>query len=297
MDYRIRMERILNIPCCHRVPVGGLLLLVCLLSFFPPFTFAGEGNPKPLWELGLAGISGYGPDYPAADESRLHGIVIPYFIYRGDIFRAGDKGIARGRFVHTDRLEFDLSLDGSFDTESDDNDARRGMPDLDYLFEVGPRLQIRLARDVMNGWIDLELPVRGVIATDFSSLSYQGIVFHPQLAWQHDNFWGARTRLKIGAGPIFATEEFMAYFYEVEPRFQTPQRSAFLAEGGYLGSEAQVIAMKEITDNFSLFGTLQLDMYKGSTNEDGPLFRDDFTVNLRLGLIWRPFQSKKQASD
>ena len=35
---------------------------------------------------------------------------------------------------------------GSFAAEPDDNDARRGLPDLDYLGELGPRLQITLAR-------------------------------------------------------------------------------------------------------------------------------------------------------
>ena len=275
----------------------GILLLVLLLLLQSAFTRAEERRDKPLWELGLVGIGGYGPDYPAADESQLKGLPLPYLIYRGKILRAGDKGLVRGRFFRSERLEFDLSLEGSFDAESDDNFMRRGMPDLDYLFEIGPRLQITLKKDVMKGKLDLELPLRAVIATDFTSLSYEGLVFHPQLAWQDDDFLGSGTRLKVGAGPIFFSEKFMDYFYEVEPRFATSGRTAFNARSGYLGSELQVAAIKKLGKHLSIFQSIGLDFYEGSANNESSLFRDDFTVSFRVGLIWRAYQSTQKADE
>ena len=74
-----------------RFSIISILLVLFCISFF------AADNNKPLWEIGLVGIAGYVPDYPSSDENRLNGIVLPYFIYRGEIFRAGDKDIIRGR--------------------------------------------------------------------------------------------------------------------------------------------------------------------------------------------------------
>jgi outer membrane protein len=268
------------------------VLSILFLFLAVPFAFAGE-RMKPLWEAGLAGIGGYVPDYPSSDENRADGIILPYLIYRGEIFRAGDKGIARGRILRSERAEFDLSLDGSFDTESDDNIARKGMPDLDYLFELGPRLQITLTDHFLTGKVDLEIPARGVIATDFSSLSLEGIVFQPQIAWQHYDLFGTGTKFKISAGPIFATEDFMDYFFEVQPRYATPERAAFDARGGYLGSEITLAGIRDIRDFLSVIGDFKIGYYRGSANDDSPLFRDDVTLSVRIGLLWRPFRSKR----
>lgn len=279
------------------VRIFGLCVLFILsLALAVPYAFAG-GIEKPLWEAGLAGISGYVPDYPSSDENRADWIVLPYLVYRGEVFRAGDKGIARSRLVRSERVEFDLSLDGSFETESEDNLARRGMPDLDYLFELGPRLQITLTDRFQGGKIDLEFPARGVIATDFSSASLEGIVFQPQIAWQHGNFLGTGTRFKLSFGPILATEDFMDYFFEVEPRYATRERPAYDGRGGYLGSELALSGIREIRDFLSIIGDIKIDYLKGSSNEDSPLFRDDITVSVRIGLLWTPFRSKRMARE
>lgn len=273
-----------------------ILFIIPLFLFAAQGAFAGERD-KPLWEIGLVGIGGYIPDYPSSNEDRVKGIVLPYLVYRGKIIRAGDKGIARGRIIRSDRVEFDLSLDGSFDTDSDDNLARRGMPDLDYLFEVGPRLQVTLTDHFWGGKVDLEIPARGVMATDFSSLSFKGAVLYPQLAWQQDNLWGTGTRFKISAGPIFATEKFMDYFFEVEPRFATPERPAFNAQGGYLGSEMRLSAIRKIRADLSILGDVKINFYDGSQNDNSPLFRDESSISIRAGLLWAPFRSKQKVSE
>ena len=118
---------------------------------------AAEGG-QPLFELGLVGGGGYLPDYPAADESHLRGLALPYFAYRGEIIRSDEKGLLRGRLIQTDDIEFDISLNGSFPVDSDDNDDRRGLPDLDWLGEIGPRVQFTVARAPGgSAKVDLEL--------------------------------------------------------------------------------------------------------------------------------------------
>lgn len=255
---------------------------------------AEEDGGKPLVELGVIGGGGYVPDYPAAGQNHFNAIGAPYLIYRGKILRAGDKGIVRGRFIDTERVEFDVSLDGSYRADSDDNDARRGMPDLDYLGEVGPRLQITLARAARDAKIDLELPLRAVFSTDLTDLNYRGIVFHPEIAYQHANFFSPKLRFKLGVGPIFATSELMDYFYEVEPQFATAGRPAYSADAGYLGSQIGLRMAKQVTERFQVFGLASLGLYYGAANEDSPLYREDATWSVGLGAAWSFYQSERR---
>lgn len=281
-------------------PLQTRLTIVFLIVWcFHPIalTAAAESTPKPLWEIGLTGGGGWVPDYPAADEYHVVGLVLPYAIYRGVIFRAGDDGIARGRFFRHSRLEFDIGLGGSFPTDSSRNSARRGMPDLDLLLEAGPRLKIRLANLTATSYLSLRLAVRPVISVDLSHIGYRGIVFNPQLVYTHLNLFNSKTRFVARLGPVFATERFMDYFYDVEPRFATPQRPAFNAKSGYLGSELTLSALLPLTNRVSVFGAMQVGYYAGATNQHSPLFRDQVNVGVGLGMLWSVFQSKKHAAD
>ena len=125
------------------------------------------GTPtKPLWELCVAGGALYSPDYPAADKNSLHLLALPYVIYRGDFLRLGKDSIVKGVFIDNNYAELNLSLAASFNSNSNHNNARRGMPDLDYLVEIGPQLKIKLGK-LFGGRTELQLPVRAVFSTDF----------------------------------------------------------------------------------------------------------------------------------
>ncbi len=134
---------------------------------------AQEIAGEPLWELGVAAGVGSLPDYPAADQNHVRALALPFIRYRGDILRSDEKGLVRGRFIRTPDVEFDISLNGSFPARSDKNTARAGMPDIDWLGEVGPRLEWTVARaagDIAR--VTLELPVRTVWSTDFKAVCF-----------------------------------------------------------------------------------------------------------------------------
>jgi len=249
---------------------------------------------KPLFELGLAGGGGYLPDYPAAGQNHGHAIALPFFAYRGDVVRSDEKGLLRGRFIRTESVEFDVSLNGSFAVDADDNDARRGMPDLDHLGEVGPRLQITLARAARDARIDLELPVRAVFSTDFSAIDFRGFTFAPQLAYQHDRFFDPTTEFKLGIGPIFATVELMEYFYEVPRSFATARRRAYAADAGYLGTRIEAAAFGRIFPRVQGFFGGRIDFHHGAANESSPLFRERTTYTIGAGLILSLVQSERR---
>jgi len=151
-------------------------------------------------------------------------------VYRGDFLRIDREGM-RARLFDTDRVELNVSLNGAIPVNSDDSDARSGMPDLDPTFEIGPSLNVVLARPAERHTLKLKLPVRSVIATDFGSTEQAGWIFNPD---SRDVFGGWNTGLSLG--PLFGNRKYHAYYYEVAPEFATPSRPAYSASGGYSGT-------------------------------------------------------------
>lgn len=251
------------------------------------------GGRDALWEVGIGGGGSYAPHYPAADESKPDGLALPYLIYRGDIFRLGDDSIAKGVFVETERVEFDVSLDASFDADSDDNKARRGMPDLDFLGEIGPQLAIVL-RQWQASRLELELPVRAVFSTDFGDFDHRGYVFNPELSWQSRGVWeGAGVSVELGAS--FATEKLQDYFYEVEAAFATPERAAYDADGGYMGSELGVGVSFGVGERARVFVGGDAAYHGGAANEGSVLHRDEVTFSVSAGFLWSLYESEARA--
>lgn len=249
---------------------------------------AQEQEERPLFEAGVLGAGGIFPDYPASAQSHAHALPIPYLIYRGQSFQLA-PGSARGVLVNTPAVSFDVSASGAFRSSHDDA-ARYGMPGLDYMGQIGPRLNVLLAHDAMYAKIDFELAVRAVFSTDLSSIAYRGFVSHPELAYTHANFMNTGGQLKVGIGPEFATTRLMDYFYQVQPQFVIPGRPAYEAHGGYLGSELDVTYRYRLNQRINIIGFVQPALYSGATNEGSPLFKRQYGVSAGVALsfsFWR----------
>ena len=277
-----------------------LALTVCGICFAEDKINASDNKntTRPLWELGFGAGGGWIPDYPAAGQNHFKGLPIPWVVYRGDIFRVGDRrGLLRGRFLNTDKYEFDISLQAAFPVDSGDNNARRGMPDLDWLAGIGPQLRVKLFNNPGINRLNLNFPVRAIFSTDLSSFENRGFVVNPKLAYRHENLTNKKLQLLASIGPIFATGKLMDYFYTVKPQFATLTRPAFDAEGGYLGSELTVFLSTKPAEKLRFFGGARVGLYTGAKNEDSPLFRDDLTVGVFAGFVWSIWQSERRVPD
>ena len=257
-----------------------------------------SNDTKPLWEIGIGAFAGRLPDYPAAGQSTYRALAVPYVVYRGDFWRVGgeeNRGAVSGRFVKNEKFEFDITLSAAFPVDSADNNARRDMPDLDFLFGIGPQLIFKLINEPGRRKLDLNLQARAVYATDFSSLSHQGYVFNPKLSYTREHVSTLDLNVFTSAGPLFATEELMDYFYAVKPEFATPQRPAFDADAGYLGSEITLGISKRFNNRFRAVLGSRLGIYSGATNRDSPLFKDELNLGAFAAFVWVFAQSERPA--
>ena len=170
---------------------------------------AAEELPNvPRWEAGLAAGGGYLSDYPGADQSHLRGIVVPVLFYRGPILRVDQSGI-RGRFLNTPDLELELTATAAFDARN--NDARAGMPELDYLFGVGPQLIYKGLHAF--GAPTLHLKLRALMSTDLHRIDERGFSIDPELRWHFRPLAGSPGVLSVSLESTFASRGLTKYFY------------------------------------------------------------------------------------
>lgn len=272
------------------------LIGVWLVGFMPGLAAALPAEPVaadevPLWEVGLVAAGGRLPDYPAASESHVRALALPYAIYRGPVFRFGDRGAARGILLDDGTLELDLGLNGAFGVDSDNNDAREGMDNLDFLIEVGPRLTYRLWPEGSDHELDLQVAARAVISTDLANWRYQGFTINPSLSYTRNALFGQDLRSTVSIAPLFGFGGLNRYFYRVGEGEIRADRPAYDADDGYIGTEIGTGLSIGLFGNLRLFGGVQVGLWQGAANSDSPLHEEDVTLTIGGGLRWSIWQS------
>ena len=262
--------------------------------------FEALNERQPLWEVGVGGGAIEVPNYPASGERNVVALALPYAIYRGDIFRVGGQGGARAVFVENNTLELDVSFSGAFAADSDDDTVREGMPELDYLFEVGPQFIYKIKEFSFdaggNARLNAQMQTRAVFSSDFGGIDARGYVFEPTLRYQQRGVFTPDTGFSLAARMTWATEKLHDYFYQVAPEYETEFRSAYNATGGYLGAELSASLAFPIIDNLRGFLGASMQFNGGSANEDSPLYEKDITYSLGIGFVWRGYKSERKAN-
>lgn len=244
----------------------------------------------PVWEVGFGGVTTSLPHYPGSDQRRILALPFPYLVYRSDWLRV-DGGSVSGVFVEDENLVVDVSLNGSLSVNSDDNDARDGMDDLDFTVELGPSIEYKLTDfDSRLGRVDARVAVRAVLSTDFGSLDYQGLVFNPSVKaiWNFQPRWNSSLQLSSR----WATADFHDYFYGVDDEFATPDRAAYDGTSGYSGTRLSgSLWYRGESYSVGLFAVQGL--LGGSVYDDSPLFRQNSSTTVGVSFIVRLYKSEE----
>lgn len=262
-------------------------LLFCAVAALP-----ARAQQLPVFEVGVAGGGGSIPAYPASSQNQVRGLVVPYLIYRGNVLRSDDGGV-RARTSLMDGVELSVSASGGVNASSDDVTARQGMPDLQWLGEVGPNLRFILWRgenEASPARLVLDTPVRAVFSTDWSSVSFRGFTFAPDIAYERLHVFSQYARLRVSAGLLFGTDAYADYFYDVAPEYARPGRPAYNAQAGYVGARVSVSYRLPITERLSVVVGGRIENFSGSANADSPLYRSEWNGTVVAGFafsLWR----------
>jgi outer membrane protein len=240
----------------------------------------------PLWEAG-AGAAVVGlPDYRGADQGRAWILPFPYLVYRGEVLKADERRV-RGLFFKRERAELDISVNAQPPVDSGDNDARRGMPDLDPLVEIGPSLNLLLHRSAdRRTEVELRFPLRAAFATDFSYVDFAGWVFQPNLNVDfRDPFGQAGWKSGFLVGPMFSDRRYNEYYYAVDPAFSMAGRPAYNPAGGYAGTQL-IATLSKRFPRFWVGGFARWDTLNGAAFADSPLVKTRHYFAAGIAAAW-----------
>ncbi len=260
-----------------------LALCAVLLGWGILTSVSTPAAQEPLWEIGGGiGVASI-PDYRGSDERHTYVLPIPYFVYRGDRFKV-DRGGVRSDLVQTDGAVLDISVNLGPPAKSDKNQARAGMPDLDPVIEAGPSVQWLLyANQNRDRKLALLLPMHAVMTTRFE---YIGWLFSPRLNVDFLNLGpGSGWDLGAAVGPLYASEKYHDYYYEVRQEFATPTRPVYEARAGYSGSRVTLSLSKHFP-SFWVGAFARYDRLNGAVFEDSPLMRTDHSLMAGFGVSW-----------
>ena len=241
----------------------------------------------PLWEVGVGTGLFSAPHYLGSDQRSNYILPLPYAIYRGEYIQSGHGGLG-GKIYDSQRLDLRISLGGAIAVDSEDNDARTGMPDLGYMLEVGPTLQYSLVKSP-SSIIRLDLPVRAAFSFD-SQVNFRGITTNPKLYTKH-HF--GRLKLATSLGPSFGTKHYHDYFYSIEKSYILPDRGFYIAQSGYTGFRAGMSLSKTWE---KIYSGIFINYYnlKGARNQDSPLMKSNHYLSFGIAVSWIFLNSKKQ---
>jgi len=257
----------------------GLLLAAGLLA-----ASGAAAKEEPLWEYGFGAGAVAFQDYPGSQTTHAYPVPIAYLRYNGDFLKADRNGL-RGRLLDQDR--FELNLSGSGTVPAPNDRLRAGMPGLKTTVEIGPSLDLHLAKSA-DGRVrlDLRLPVRAAYTVESSPRSL-GLVYEPKLNLDLAAPAGLTGwNLGLWAGPLFNDRRYHAYFYAVDPGYATAQRPAYEPHGGaYSGSQAGAAWSKRYP-RFWFGSYLHVDSLAGASFEDSPLVRRRYDWSAGFGFAW-----------
>ncbi|HKU16815.1 MAG TPA: MipA/OmpV family protein [Steroidobacteraceae bacterium] len=255
--------------------------------------FSVHAEEKPLWEFGLGVGAIAFPDYRGSDETHVYPVPVPYFVYRGEFLKADREGL-RGLLFDREFAELSISADATIPVNSEDNAARRGMPDLKPTVELGPSLEVHLwHNERRTSKLDVVLPLRVPVTLESSPRSLQWI-FAPRLNIDFADFAGhTGWNFGAGVGPVFAAERFHDYYYSVPARFATPTRPEYRADGGYSGMHV-LAALSKRFPKYWVGAFLRYDWLAGAQFEDSPLVRREHSLAGGFGIAWMIGESKRK---
>jgi outer membrane scaffolding protein for murein synthesis (MipA/OmpV family) len=236
----------------------------------------------PRVELGLATATFKTPHYPSSSQDRARSATIPIIIYRGDYLISDDDGI-RSELADTNNYNFNLSFGVSFPADNSDNKARIGMPDIDWIFELGPAFEYFFQRKE-DRQFSLRTGLRGAVTTDFGFTKYLGHVIHPILSYRKF-FDDMKARISFRAGSIWANEGVQDNIFEIREKYTTNKRKRFNAKSGILESHIDMSFTYQFSNRFRMFSFIQRNFYNNPNNESF-LYEVNEATSMGIGFIW-----------
>lgn len=244
------------------------------------------------WGLGIGlGLVSYA-DYPGSNEQNNLIVPFPYITYRGKDFEIDQREAKKPLFQYG-KSELDLSLSFTVPVSNKDNQARKGMEDLDASVGIGPVFRYDLYRKDLNQF-KFEWPIRSLIATDFRSIHEEGFLSQPGFYYYFRQSYSPKKRIKItqGTRANFSTAKSNNYFYGVKSSEAPATRPAYRATGGFTGF-SYIAGINWHYDDAWLGAFYRFTDLSQAVFKDSPLIKTTRNEVFGFSLTWNFYTSKE----
>lgn len=236
--------------------------LILMISIFLLVSFA-NAKDNLVFGLGMSVLST--PSYIGSEKQNLTILPFPYIEYSGK-YLSIDRDKIYNEFYNTEKIQLELSLRGMLPSKSEDT-ARVGMPDLDAMVELGPKLTYNIfAKN--DSKINLEIPLRAAFSLGDNLFEYQGYFSSLDLNYQNYVFNNFKINFVMGFG--FSDQKINNYYYEVNSNYVNTNRNEYHSKSGYSDFHNSFSITKKV-DSF-WYGVFIKHYYlDGAIYEDSPL--------------------------
>lgn len=270
-----------------------IILFLFFLSLLNAFAHLERApSEKPLLEYGVIGAAGWVPFYPASNEGKMRYVAAPIVRYRGLQFRSDEEDSMKARLFRNPIYGIDVSFGGAFTANSSDIEVRKGMPDLDWVAEFGPRFYF-FAIKSQKVWWRFNFPVRSAFSTDLTSATYRGFVIAPSTSIRLFIDDSKFNSVIFSLSRSYTTRQLQEYYFEVDRKYATPSRPSYQAVGGYMGSSLGVAFIHEV-NRIGYYGGWEMNSYRGGANAGSPLFRAEYNQAWFIGISYFFYQSEQK---
>ncbi len=262
---------------------GGILSLAAGLT-----ASLCHAESLPKWEIGAGFATVSAPDYPGSDVRNTRVFPVPYFVYRGDFFKAGRGGL-RGTLFDTDTIEVSLSLIGTLPSRS--HSTRRTPSDGRATVGIGPAVNV----DVWNSsdkklGLFLHFPVRTSVTVQ-SSPQEIGWTFSPALDLHvQDPARFPGWKLGVVTGILINDRKYNAHYYSVAPADVTSLLPAYTSPGGYSGAQATMFLSKHFR-RYWVGSFIRYETVAGAVFENSPFVKRRGGLSVGFAASWVLWES------
>lgn len=262
-----------------RSALHGIATLAVLVA-----STAFGAEPRTEFGVGLSALRF--DDYPGSDESHDVLLPFPYIVVHTERIEI-ERDKVRGRLFDRGDWTADVGFSGALPVDSDENEARTGMPDLGWVAETGPELRYATTRPATGTKLGVELISRAAFSIGDPALRYRGWWASPRLS--AERIWtdarGRRIKLETNLGFVYGSSGYNEYYYEVAPAYAMPGRPAYDAHAGW-GGLRFAFGVGVRSRHLWYGGFLRYLDVSDSTYADSPLVRAPTSLNLGVGVAY-----------
>lgn len=228
------MQSIYKTGACLKLFVSAFILLFInsVYAKAPDFLENAE------YSFGMGGGITYLNDYIGSDESSAYVFPFPFVYFKNEHLKI-DRNVFEGNIFTNKKWHLAFDAAGNLPVNSDDNKVRAGMPDLDWVGEIGPSIEYYIQGDAQSkNKLYIDWSVRKAIATDFKYIDNIGWVSQLSLTQKYvvqQKIKGGDVVIDSSVSALYNSSQYSGYYYNVLTEYETTERQQYRASSGYAG--------------------------------------------------------------